>query len=199
MGGAAGVQTFSSVVMGMLLSSFGWKGTGGAGRPLPGCPAFKAMRRLRIAAGQSAPPLSRSRLIDTSLCVAQICSSVRDSLPPDCRFALPDRSPVERSTPMSRDTLSDLLRTVRVRGAVFYYVSCSDPWSTEAPPAGEIAAAVMPGCEHVIEYHMLAKGHGWAADAGQPPVNLATGDIVLFPQGDRLVLSSSPNNKPLRR
>lgn len=43
---------------------------------------------------------------------------------------------------MSRDTLSDLLRTVRVRGAVFYYVSCRDPWSTEA---------VMPGCEHVIE------------------------------------------------
>lgn len=100
---------------------------------------------------------------------------------------------------MSRDTLSDLLRTVRVRGAVFYYVSCSDPWSTEAPPAGEIAEAVMPGCEHVIEYHMIAKGNGWAAVAGQPPVKLATGDIVMFPQGDRHVLSSAPGIEPLRR
>lgn len=85
---------------------------------------------------------------------------------------------------MSRDTLSDLLRAVRVRGAVFYYVSCSDPWSTEAPPAFEIAEAVMPGCEHVIEYHMIAKGNGWAAVSGQPPVKLAAGDIVMFPQGD---------------
>jgi len=100
---------------------------------------------------------------------------------------------------MSRDTLSDLLRAVRVRGAVFYYVSCSDPWSAEAAPAREIAEAVMPGCEHVIEYHMIAKGNGWAAVSGQSPVKLAAGDIVMFPQGDRHVLSSAPGIDPLRR
>jgi AraC-like DNA-binding protein len=100
---------------------------------------------------------------------------------------------------MSRDILSDLLRIVRVRGAVFYYVSCSEPWSTEAPPACEIAEAVMPGCEHVIEYHMIAKGNGWAAVSGHPPVRLAAGDIVMFPQGDRHVLSSSPGIDPIRR
>ena len=100
---------------------------------------------------------------------------------------------------MSRDTLSDLLRAVRVRGAVFYYVSCSNPWSTEAPPAREIAEAVLPGCEHVIEYHMIAKGDGWAGVSGLPPVKLAAGDIVMFPQGDRHVLSSAPGVEPLRR
>ena len=99
---------------------------------------------------------------------------------------------------MSRDTLSDLLRSVRVRGAVFYYVSCRDQWSAEAPPAKEIAEAVLPGCEHVMEYHMIAKGSGWAAISGQAPVKLATGDIVMFPQGDRHVLSSAPNVEPLR-
>jgi AraC-like DNA-binding protein len=100
---------------------------------------------------------------------------------------------------MSRDTLSDLLRCVRVRGAVFYYVSCRDEWSSEAPPASEIAEAVMPGCEHVMEYHMIAKGSGWAAVSGQPPVRVAAGDIVMFPQGDRHVMSSSPGVEPLRR
>ena len=101
---------------------------------------------------------------------------------------------------MSRDTLSDLLRSVRVRGAVFYYVSCRAPWSAEAPPAREIAAAVMPGCEHVMEYHMIARGSGWAAVAGQAPVRLAAGDIVMFPQGDGHVLSSAPEGvAPLRR
>lgn len=99
---------------------------------------------------------------------------------------------------MSQDPLSDLLRCVRVRGAVFYYVSCRDQWSAEAPPAGEIAEAVMPGCEHVMEYHMIAKGNGWAAVSGQPPLKLHAGDIVIFPQGDRHVLSSAPGVEPLR-
>ncbi len=99
---------------------------------------------------------------------------------------------------MSRDTLSDLLLSVRLRGAVFYYVSFRDQWSAEAPPAKEIAEAVMPGCEHVMEFHMIAKGSGWAAVSGQAPVKLAAGDIVVFPQGDRHVISSAPDIEPLR-
>ncbi len=100
---------------------------------------------------------------------------------------------------MSRDTLSDLLRSVRVRGAVFYYVSCRDQWSAQAPPASEIAGAVLPGCEHVMEYHMIAKGSGWAAVSGQEPVKLSAGDIVMFPQGDSHVMSSAPGIEPLRQ
>lgn len=99
---------------------------------------------------------------------------------------------------MSRDALSDLLRSVRLRGAVFYYVSCRDPWSAESPHAREIADAVMPGSEHVMAFHMIAKGNGWAAVAKQAPVRLAAGDIVMFPQGDRHVLSSAPDVEPKR-
>ena len=64
---------------------------------------------------------------------------------------------------MGRDTLSDLLGTVRLRAAVFYYVSCWRNWATEAPPACEIAAAVMPGADHVMAFHMVVRGSGWAA------------------------------------
>lgn len=99
---------------------------------------------------------------------------------------------------MSRDALSDLLRNVRLRGAVFYYVSFRDQWSAEAPAAREIAEAVMPGCEHVIEYHMIVKGKGWAAISGQAPVKLAAGDIVMFPQGDRHVITNTPGTEPIR-
>ena len=100
---------------------------------------------------------------------------------------------------MSRDTLSDLLRSVRLRGAVFFYVSLRDRWSAEASTAQEIAEAVMPGCEHAMEYHMVAKGEGWAAVSGLPPVRLSAGDIVMFPQGDRHVISSAPGLEPSRR
>lgn len=93
---------------------------------------------------------------------------------------------------MNRDTLSDLLRAVRFRGAVFYYVSYWEDWAASAPPAGEIAEAVMPGVEHVMEFHMVAKGGGWAATSGLAPVRLAAGDIVMFPHGDAHVMSSAP-------
>ena len=46
---------------------------------------------------------------------------------------------------MNIDPLSDLLRSVHLRGAVFYYVSFRDEWAAATPPARELAAAVMPG------------------------------------------------------
>lgn len=93
---------------------------------------------------------------------------------------------------MSTDTLSDVLRTVRLRGAVFYYLSFGNEWAAETLPAQEFAGAVVPGAEHVMEYHVITKGCGWAAIVGEPPVRLETGDIIMFPHGDAHVLSSAP-------
>ena len=93
---------------------------------------------------------------------------------------------------MSRDTLSDVLRSVRLRSAVFYLVSCEGAWVAEAPASAEIASAVMPGTEHVFEYHVVTSGECWASIAGEPSRRLVAGDIVLVPQGDAHVISSGP-------
>lgn len=93
---------------------------------------------------------------------------------------------------MSRDTLSDVLRSVRLRGAVFYYIDGVSPWVAEAPAASEIIPAIMPGAEHMIEFHGVVEGACWAAVLGEPPVRLEAGDVVLFPQGDAHVVSSAP-------
>ncbi|HKQ61198.1 MAG TPA: AraC family transcriptional regulator [Candidatus Polarisedimenticolaceae bacterium] len=93
---------------------------------------------------------------------------------------------------MSRDTLSEVLRSVRLRGAVFYYVDGSSPWIVEAPPAAEIIPAIMPAAEHMIEFHGVVEGSCWAAIVGEPPVRLVERDVVLFPQGDPHVMSSAP-------
>jgi AraC-like DNA-binding protein len=97
---------------------------------------------------------------------------------------------------MSHDTLSEVLRSVRLRGAIFYYVSYGPEWAAEVPPSREIATAVMPGAEHVMEYHVLTKGDAWAAVIGQTPVRVTTGDIVIFPHGDGHVMSSAPGLRP---
>ena len=99
---------------------------------------------------------------------------------------------------MTTDALSDVLRSVRLRGAVFYCLNYGLDWAAEAPPAREIAGAVIPGAEHVMEYHVITKGSGWAAIVGESPVRLETGDIVMFPHGDAHVLSSAPGIRPTR-
>ncbi len=93
---------------------------------------------------------------------------------------------------MSGDVLSDMLRTVRLHGAVFYYIRGAEPWVAEAPASCELIPAIMPGTEHVIEFHGLAEGACWAATAGERPVRLEAGDVILFPQGDAHVMSSAP-------
>ncbi len=93
---------------------------------------------------------------------------------------------------MDHDTLSDVLRGIRFRGAVFYDVHCRENWVAEAPPARELAPVVMPGFEHLIEYHVLTRGSCWAAIAGEQPQRMRAGDVVMFPQGDAHVMSSAP-------
>lgn len=93
---------------------------------------------------------------------------------------------------MSQDTLSDVLRTVRLRGAVFFYVSGRSGWVAEAPAAREIAPLLMHGVDHVMEYHAVAQGSCWASIPGGPSVQLSAGDVVMFPHGDAHVVSSGP-------
>jgi hypothetical protein len=93
---------------------------------------------------------------------------------------------------MSQDILSDVLRGVRLRGAVFFYISGNSDWAAEAPPAKELAPLLMRGVEHVIEYHAVAQGSCWAGIPGGPSVQMFAGDVVMFPQGDANVVSSAP-------
>lgn len=93
---------------------------------------------------------------------------------------------------MSRDTLSDVLRAVRLTGAVFFDVRASAPWVVEAPSGSAVAPFVMPGSEHVIEYHLVVSGRCYGGLAGEAPHELHEGDLIIFPQGDSHVMASAP-------
>ena len=99
---------------------------------------------------------------------------------------------------MSADVLSDVLRAVRLTGAVYFDFELSSPWVAEAPPSREIAATVMPGAERVIEYHLIARGACWGQVVGQEPIRLNEGDFIVFPQGDAHTLSSAPGMRATR-
>ncbi|RYZ04914.1 MAG: AraC family transcriptional regulator [Myxococcales bacterium] len=90
------------------------------------------------------------------------------------------------------DTLSEVLRAVRLTGAVYFAVDASEPWVAEAPHAREIGPFIMPGVEHVIEYHVVVSGTCWAGVVNEPAIKLTAGDIIVFPQGDSHIMSSAP-------
>ena len=93
---------------------------------------------------------------------------------------------------MSADPLSDVLRAVRLDAAFFYAVEASEPWSVEAVAAKDLTPRVLPGAEHLISYHILTAGRGWGGLAGEPPVALEPGDVIVFPHGDPHVMSGDP-------
>jgi AraC-like DNA-binding protein len=90
------------------------------------------------------------------------------------------------------DVLSDVLRAVRLTGAVYFTFDLTSPWVADTPPSREIAGILMPGAERVIEYHVIAAGTAWGHALGQPPIRLRAGDLIIFPQGDAHILSSAP-------
>src|SRR3954462_10398263 len=90
------------------------------------------------------------------------------------------------------DTLSDVLRAVRLTGAVFFTSDASYPWVADTPPASEVAPYIMPGVERVIAYHVVTEGSCYGGLLDQPAIELGAGDVIVFPQGDAHVMSSAP-------
>jgi len=92
------------------------------------------------------------------------------------------------------DVLSDVLRAVRLTGAIFFDVEASEPWVAETPAGAEIAGGVMPEAEHVIMFHVVIAGGCWAElkDGSVPPFRLSAGDIIVIPMGDPHVFSTTP-------
>jgi AraC-like DNA-binding protein len=90
------------------------------------------------------------------------------------------------------DALSDVLRAIRLTGAVFFDVRASEPWVAESPPGGTIVGSIFPGADHLMSYHVVTQGNAWASVNGEAPIRLSAGDIIVFPHGDPHAMSSAP-------
>lgn len=93
---------------------------------------------------------------------------------------------------MKADVLSDVLRAVRLSGALYFDFELSSPWVVEAPASRDIVGKVMPGAQLIIQVHLIARGSCWGNAVGAEPVRLGEGDLIVFPRGDAHVLSSAP-------
>lgn len=87
------------------------------------------------------------------------------------------------------DTLSEVLRAIRLTGGVYFSVDGSAPWVVESLSGREIAP-YFGGVEHVISYHVITAGSCWTGPVEGARVRLQEGDVIVFPRGDAHRLAS---------
>jgi AraC-like DNA-binding protein len=97
---------------------------------------------------------------------------------------------------MSTDALSDVLRAVKLTGAVFFTVDVSTPWLAPVPSGKTLRSIIMPSAQHLISFHLVTAGGGWTIPQHSEPVRLGVGDVVVFPGGDPHVMCSDPKAPP---
>jgi AraC-like DNA-binding protein len=92
---------------------------------------------------------------------------------------------------MAIDVLSDVLRVVRLSGAVFFTADFSSPWAVESPPPEALAPLVLPDAECVVLFHMLIDGECVVGCRSHPAVRMEAGDVIVFPHGHQHTMGSS--------
>lgn len=94
------------------------------------------------------------------------------------------------------DVLSEVLKAVKLDGALFYNGEFSAPWCFRQPASRLLAPYLSSASKHVIIYHLFTEGRGYAhLEEDGRPVPLNAGDIVIFPHGDPHIMGNgSPVN-----
>jgi AraC-like DNA-binding protein len=95
-----------------------------------------------------------------------------------------------REGQVATDTLSDVLKTVRLTGAAYFDVAAQDPWSVHSPARDLILPRILPGADHLIAYHVVTAGRCLARLEGGEAVALEAGEVVVFTNADPHVMSS---------
>jgi AraC-like DNA-binding protein len=100
----------------------------------------------------------------------------------------PEPTDRSRSGPL-RDPLSDVLKTVRLHGAVFFMLESSAPWANGMPDGVTLAPVLVPRAQQVISFHVITHGACWGGLLDGPLVRLEAGDVIVFPRGDGYFMS----------
>ncbi|MEX2584058.1 MAG: AraC family transcriptional regulator [Gemmatimonadota bacterium] len=91
------------------------------------------------------------------------------------------------------DILSDVLRVIRLTGAVFFTARFSAPWSLASPASTALAPMLGKRADCISLFHILVEGECWFSLEGHAPVRVETGAVVVIPHGDAHVMGYHPD------
>lgn len=96
------------------------------------------------------------------------------------------------------DALSDVLKSVRLEGALYLNAEFTAPWCLRGRYGRTSVRERLAGAEHVVFFHFLTEGRCKVRLADSPDVvDVGPGDVVLFPRDDRHLLGSDLHLAPL--
>lgn len=95
------------------------------------------------------------------------------------------------------DVLSDLLRVIRLNGAVLFRVAVGSPWSFVTPPGEAFLEQLPPSIRRLSVFHIVLRGGCWAQCQELPPLELAEGEAVILPRCHSLLLADRLDLEPV--
>src|SRR3546814_7387287 len=95
------------------------------------------------------------------------------------------------------DILSDVLRNVRLSGALLFFAEYHAPWCIMCPPSQEIAPMLVPGARQLVIFHIIIDGRCFVGRPDEEPVELAAGDAVMLAQGDPHLMADRAGQAPI--
>lgn len=95
------------------------------------------------------------------------------------------------------DVVSDVLKLVKLDGALFFNGEFSAPWCFRSSQSAAIAARLSPQAGHLIIFHLLTEGRAYAQLENGDREALTAGDIVVFPHGHVHLLGNGSPVKPV--
>jgi hypothetical protein len=95
------------------------------------------------------------------------------------------------------DVLSEVLRVVRLSGAIHFCAEFTRPWAIISSPPDMLPARLVPGAESITPFHIATSGSCWLSCGKLPPIWMEVGDVVVFARGDQHIMASDPGLKPV--
>jgi AraC family transcriptional regulator, alkane utilization regulator len=95
------------------------------------------------------------------------------------------------------DVLSEVLRVVRLSGAVHFRGQFTRPWAFMSSSPDMLPARLRPGAESITPFHVAISGRCWLTCGKFPPVALEAGDVIVLARGDQHVMASDPGLEPI--
>jgi len=95
------------------------------------------------------------------------------------------------------DVLSEVLRVVRLSGAVHFIGEFSEPWAFETSPPQMAAARLKVPEGSVTPFHVCMEGRCTVVSGGLPPMFIEADDVIVFPRGDQHLMSGEVRIAPV--
>ncbi|MFJ1259591.1 AraC family transcriptional regulator [Cupriavidus sp. CuC1] len=97
------------------------------------------------------------------------------------------------------DAVSDVLRVVRLSGAVYLNGEFTAPWCVLGEADAALCDAFLPRSERVVSFHLVTEGSCWARLADDPmsAIHLTAGELLVVPQGESHIMASVLDLSPV--